>query len=216
MKKLAVLDLFSGIGGFSLGLDRAGGFETVAFCEIDKFCQKVLRKHWPDVPIYEDVGDIEYDGPVDVICGGYPCQPFSIAGKRRGEEDDRHLWPAMLALIKKHRPTWVIGENVAGHISMGLDSVLSDLEDIGYTARSFDISSDACGIPTMERHVWVVATTNSERLQGVSFKKVQNVYPLQGEFSGSYQREIIRWDVPEARVCGVGEGIPRRMDRLRS
>jgi DNA (cytosine-5)-methyltransferase 1 len=119
VSKLKVLDLFSGIGGFSLGLERTGGFETVAFCEIDPFCQKVLKKHWPDVPIYNDVRTLEHDGPVDVITGGFPCQPFSTAGKRKGADDDRHLWPAMLSLIEKQKPSWVIGENVAGFASMG-------------------------------------------------------------------------------------------------
>ena len=104
MNKLKVLDLFSGIGGFSLGLERTGGFETAAFCEIDPFCKKVLKKHWPDVPIYEDVRSLNYGGSIDVICGGFPCQPFSFPGKREGAEDDRHLWPAMFGLIKKHRP----------------------------------------------------------------------------------------------------------------
>ena len=93
MEKLKVLDLFSGIGGFSLGLERTGGFETVAFCEIEGFCQKVLNKHWPDVPIYEDVRNIDYDGTVDVICGGFPCQDISIAGKGAGIEGEKSgLW----------------------------------------------------------------------------------------------------------------------------
>lgn len=117
---LKVLDLFSGIGGFSLGLERTGGFETVAFCEIDPFCRKVLAKHWPGVPIYEDVKGLRHDGPIDVVCGGFPCQPFSHAGKRGGVDDDRYLWPAMLEVIEAHRPAWVIGENVAGLTSMGV------------------------------------------------------------------------------------------------
>ena len=156
-KKLKVLDLFSGIGGFSLGLERTGKFETVAFCEIDPFCQKVLNKHWPDVEVYEDVRSLEYRGPVDVICGGYPCQPFSVAGERKGADDDRHLWPAMFSLIQKHRPSWVIGENVAGHISMGLDDVLTDLEREGYTTRTFVVP--ACAVDAKHRRdrVWIVA-----------------------------------------------------------
>jgi DNA (cytosine-5)-methyltransferase 1 len=159
MEKLKVLDLFSGIGGFSLGLERTGGFETVAFCEIDPFCQKVLKKHWPDVPIYNDVRTLNYDGPVDVITGGYPCQPFSYAGNRKGEEDDRHLWPAMFGLIEKYKPDWVIGENVIGHITMGLDSVLDDLEGIGYAARTFVIPACAIGAPHRRDRTWVVANS---------------------------------------------------------
>jgi len=151
------LDLFSGIGGFSLGLERTGGFKTVAFCEIEPFCQKVLKKHWPDVPIYEDVRSLEHDGPVDLISGGYPCQPFSSAGKRKGTEDDRHLWPAMFDLVKKHRPRWIIGENVAGHISMGLDDVLADLESEDYGCRVFVIPACAVGAPHRRDRVWIVA-----------------------------------------------------------
>jgi len=135
---MKVLDLFSGIGGFSLGLERAG-METVAFCEIEEYPRRVLAKHWPDVPIYNDVRTLTKErldsdgiGPIDLICGGYPCQPFSTAGKRRGAEDDRHLWPEVNRLISEYRPSWFIGENVAGHISMGLDQVLSDLEGQDY------------------------------------------------------------------------------------
>jgi DNA (cytosine-5)-methyltransferase 1 len=156
MEKLKVLDLFSGIGGFSLGLERTGGFETVAFCEYDEKAQKVLKKHWPDVPIYKDVRTLEHDGTIDVISGGFPCQPFSVAGKQKGKDDDRHLWPAMFKLIQKHRPTWVIGENVAGLIALGLDSVLIDLESEGYTVRTFLIPAVAVNAPHRRDRVWIV------------------------------------------------------------
>lgn len=159
MKKLKILDLFSGIGGFSLGLEKTGGFETVAFCEIDPFCQKVLKKHWPDVPCYEDVRTMDAIGlgRIDLITGGYPCQPFSTAGNRKGDQDDRHLWPAMFDIIKCARPTWVIGENVAGHVSMGLDQVLSDLEGEGYACRPYIIP--ACAVDALHRRdrIWIVA-----------------------------------------------------------
>jgi DNA (cytosine-5)-methyltransferase 1 len=166
MEKLRVLDLFSGIGGFSLGLERTGGFETVAFCEIEEFPRKVLAKHWPDVPCLTDVRKItkgDVDGPIDVICGGYPCQPFSTAGKRAGEKDDRHLWPEVNRLLDVFRPSWFIGENVAGHISMGLDSVLSDLENTGYASRVFLIP--ACAVDAKHRRdrIWIVANSDSRR-----------------------------------------------------
>ena len=162
MEKLKVLDLFSGIGGFSLGLERTGGFETIGFCEIEKYPQRVLRKHWPDVPIYNDVRELDGSIDADVITGGYPCQPFSTAGKRRGEEDDRHLWPEMLRLIKAIRPRWVIAENVAGHISMGLDTVLSDLEAEAYTWWTFVIP--ACAVDAKHRRdrLWIIANLRSE------------------------------------------------------
>ncbi|MCP3653284.1 MAG: DNA cytosine methyltransferase [Herbaspirillum sp.] len=157
---MRVLDLFSGIGGFSLGLERTGGFETVAFCEYEPFPRAVLAKHWPDVPCFPDVRELkgsEIGGSVDVICGGYPCQPFSTAGKRRGKKDDRHLWPEFSRLVAELRPTWVIGENVAGHISMGLDDVLSDLEGQGYACRAFVIPACAVDAPHRRDRVWAVA-----------------------------------------------------------
>jgi DNA (cytosine-5)-methyltransferase 1 len=168
MKKLRVLDLFSGIGGFSLGLERTGGFETVAFCEIEEFPRKVLAKHWPDVPCFHDVRKLtraDIDGPVDVICGGYPCQPFSTAGRRLGQKDDRHLWPEFARIVEEFRPTWVIGENVAGHISMGLDDVLSDLEALGYAARPFVIP--ACAVNALHRRdrVWTIGHSDKNSFE---------------------------------------------------
>jgi len=154
-----VLDLFSGIGGFSLGLERAG-METIAFCEQDKFCQKVLAKHWPNVPIFDDVRLLDakqFRGTVDVVCGGFPCQPFSVAGKQKGKSDERHLWPEMLRIIRECQPAWVIGENVSGFVNMALDDCWADLEAEGYEVQPFIIP--ACGVEAHHRRdrVWIVA-----------------------------------------------------------
>ena len=171
MDKLNVLDLFSGIGGFSLGLEATGGFETKAFCELDKYCKSVLKKHWPHVKQYEDIKELNYerlkaDGllPIDIITGGYPCQPFSVAGRKKGEDDPRHLWPEYFRLVKELRPTWVIGENVSGHIKLGLDTVISDLESEDYAVRPFSISASSIGANHQREKPWIVA--NSRRPRG--------------------------------------------------
>jgi DNA (cytosine-5)-methyltransferase 1 len=161
-----VLDLFSGIGGFSLGLTRAG-FRTVAFCEIEEYPRSILRKHWPNVPIFDDVRKLhatDLPETVDVICGGFPCQPFSVAGQRKGKGDDRHLWPEMFRLVQEIRPTWVIGENVSGIVSMGLDQALSDLEGEGYTCRAFIIPACALNAPHRRDRVWIVAHATRQLL----------------------------------------------------
>lgn len=163
---MRVLDLFSGIGGFSLGLERAGGFKTVAFCEIDPYCRAVLRKHWPNVPQFDDIRKLtaaDIEEPIDLICGGYPCQPFSVAGNRLGAADDRHLWPEYFRLIQELRPTWVVGENVVGHIGMGLDGVLSDLEGAGYSVRTFVIPAVAVDAKHRRERTWVVAHSERKR-----------------------------------------------------
>ena len=162
---MQVLDLFSGIGGFSLGLKRAG-METVAFCEIDTFGRKILAKHWPGVPIHGDIHKLngfKYRESVAVVCGGFPCQPFSVAGNRLGAEDDRALWPEMLRVIREVQPTWVIGENVAGIIRMELDNVLFDLEDLGYACSAFVIP--ACAVDAKHRRdrVWILGHTECQR-----------------------------------------------------
>jgi DNA (cytosine-5)-methyltransferase 1 len=161
---MKMLDLFSGIGGFSLAASWAG-IETVAFCEKDGYCQKVLKKHWPLVPVVDDIFKLRGDefGPVDIVSGGFPCQPFSVAGKRKGKEDDRHLWTEMFRVIKTARPTWVLGENVAGIISMELDQVLSDLAGAGYATQAMVIP--ACGVDAPHRRdrVWIVAHSESNR-----------------------------------------------------
>ena len=159
---LKVLDLFSGIGGMSLGLEMTGGFETVAFCERDAYCKSILRQHWPTTPIYGDVKELHYDQPVDVICGGYPCQPFSQAGQRRGDQDDRHLWPEMARIIDETRPTWVLAENVAGHVSLGLDQVLSDLEARNYTWGAYIIPAVAVNAHHRRDRVWIIAHSDGK------------------------------------------------------
>ena len=158
------VDLFSGIGGFSLGLERAG-FKTVVFCEQDKFCQKVLNKHWPEIPIEPDIKTFDgkkYAGAF-ILTGGFPCQPFSCAGKRRGKEDERALWPEMFRVIQEVRPTWIIGENVAGFIGMGLDDSISDLEREGYSVQAFIIPACAVNAPHRRDRVWIVAHSTSGR-----------------------------------------------------
>jgi len=160
-----VLDLFSGIGGFSLGLHRAG-FKTLAFCESDPFCKKILRKNFPGIKIHNDIRELdgnEYKG-IDVITGGYPCQPFSNAGNRNGHKDDRHLWPEMFRVVKQARPAWVIAENVTGHVTMGLDSVFLDLESEGYTARALVIPACAIDAPHRRDRVWIIANAKRPRV----------------------------------------------------
>lgn len=162
------LDLFSGIGGFALAAQWAG-METVAFCEIDKFCHKVLNKNFPGIPIHNDIRTFsgeDYAG-IDIITGGYPCQPFSTAGKRKGEDDPRHLWPEIFRVIKQARPTWVVCENVAGHISMGLDKVLSDMEGINYTGQPIIIPACAKDAPHERKRVWIVFHADSVNAAGI-------------------------------------------------
>ena len=160
---MKVLDLFSGIGGFSLGLERAG-MSTVAMCEKDPYCRKILAKHWPDLTIHEDIRNLDgkrYRNSIDLVCGGFPCQPFSVAGKRKGTNDDRHLWPEMLRVIKESRPRWVIGENVFGFINMALDDVQADLEREHYEVRKFVLPAVAVDAKHRRDRIILIAYSNS-------------------------------------------------------
>ena len=169
---LKVLDLFSGIGGFSLGLERAG-METVAFCEIDKKARLVLNKHWPDVPVFDDVSTLTRETldargiSVDVICGGFPCQDISLAGKGAGLEGDRSgLWFQFHRLIKEIRPRYAIIENVSALRSRGLDQVLRSLAEIGYDAEWHCIPASAVGAPHRRDRIWIVAYPNQQHGRG--------------------------------------------------
>jgi len=156
------LDLFSGVAGFALAARWVWGkaHRILAFVEIDPFCQKVLAKNFPGVPIYGDIRAFkatEFMGKVDLLTGGWPCQPFSRAGKRRGKADDRYLWPEMFRVIKECRPRWVVGENVTGIINLALDDVLADLESAGYEAWTVVIPACAVNAPHRRDRVWIVA-----------------------------------------------------------
>lgn len=259
---LTHIDLFSGIGGFALASSWAG-FETIVFCEKDKFCHKILNKHWPDVPIIEDIH--EFDGKqfsgATLLTGGVPCQPASTAGKRRGTEDDRWLWPETFRIIREAKPTWTILENVRGLLAleqgMVFDNLLYEVEALGYETRSFVIP--ACGVnaPHKRERVWVVAHARHIWLQERGFdvnandsfnqqgrvcgddiqieqsstrKTMANsdIKGLQGHWQhGECSRELPfgagrpkadtrpNWEF-EPNVGRVANGVPNRVDRLRS
>lgn len=181
MKELTHLSLFTGIGGLDLAAEWAG-FRTVAQCEWADYPTKVLEKHWPEVPRWRDIrtltGESFYDQTgrrtVDIISGGFPCQPFSVAGKQRGKEDDRFLWPEMVRVIKELRPTWVIGENVAGIVNLALDDVLSDLEAEGYATRTFLIPACGVGAPHRRYRTAIVAHTSIEGVGRLSVQSGQS------------------------------------------
>ena len=219
------LDLFSGIGGFALAAKWAG-IETVAFCEIDDFACKVLNKNFPDVPVHRDIRELDgslYAG-IDLITGGYPCQPFSTAGKRKGADDPRHLWPEMFRVIRQARPTWAVCENVEGHITNGLDSVCDDLEEEGYEVRAVVIPACAVESPHIRNRVWIIAHTISnggERIMGGGGQTQTSDAGARGQPDG----QPVQTDARSAkngwrngwgsapRVCRVDDGIPDRVDR---
>ena len=227
--KLKILDLFSGLGGFSLGLERIGHFETVAFCDNDKYSNLVLQKHWKGVKIYNDVKEITKEKLIadgiqfpDVITGGFPCQPFSVAGKQAGTDDDRHLWPVMFRIIQELTPRWVIGENVKGltNIQDGVvfETVCSNLEGEGYEVRTFNIPAAGVGAPHRRERLWIVAhrkesmvNTDDVRLKqhnetkeepswwrtSTTFEPTSNVVDT---ISNDKGREISRSDEEEKRI----------------
>ena len=237
---MKVLDLFSGIGGFSLGLERAG-MTTVAFCEIDKKAQQVLRKHWPNVPIFEDVCTLtkelldERGITIDVICGGFPCQDISLAGKGAGIEGERSgLWTEYARIISELRPKFVIVENVSALLSRGLDRVLGDLAEIGYDAEWHCISASAVGAPHRRDRVWIIAYPEAKSQR----REREEIYDepcwVRPEISYTMREGLERqrtlssrigselsdtrnnsWWATEPNVGRVAHGVSGRVDRLK-
>ena len=156
------LDLFSGIGGFSLALEKVG-FKTIGFCEVDPYCRLLLQKHWKGVTIHHDIKKLEAKDikePIDILTGGFPCQPYSVAGKQKGTDDNRYLWPDMFRVIKEIKPTFIIAENVRGIINiqdgMVFETVCSDLESEGFEIQPFIIPAAGVGAPHKRERVWIV------------------------------------------------------------
>jgi DNA (cytosine-5)-methyltransferase 1 len=222
---IPLLDLFSGIGGFSLGLERTGGFKTVAFCEINSKSQRVLGKHWPDVPIYNDIKELtleklQSDGvPLPrAICGGFPCQDISnanreaegIVGERSG------LWSEMFRLIRDVRPTWAVVENVSALRAKGLALVLQNLSEIGYDTEWHCIPASAVGAPHQRDRVWVLAHANQQRLEGRFRKVLQECSrELPVRTGGPREGRLSDFWLSEPNVGRVANGVPRRVDRLK-
>lgn len=225
---MKALSLFSGIGGIDLACEWAG-IETVAFCEREPFCQMVLKKHWPNVPIYDDVTTLtterlEQDGigTIDLVTGGYPCQPESLIGKGESEADERFLWPYMFRCVSDLRPSWVIGENVVGHVTRGMQTVCRDLESIGYKVQPFVIPAAAVGAPHERYRVFVVAHSGSKPKPQANqtIGTIRSRRNTRNHTSRRIGPDLSRayWETHQPPVCGVDDGLSQRFykDRMKA
>lgn len=216
---LRVLDLFSGIGGFSYGFELAGDFRTVAFCEREPKLRELLAERWPGVPVHDDVTKLDgrqYRG-VNVLCGGFPCQPVSVAGKRLGAEDDRWLWPDMLRVVEESGPDWVVGENVAALDGLGLDEAIDGLEAAGYeVAPPLEIPAYAVGADHERFRVWIIAHAQRHRIQGGAPDGPEGARQPRAEQLPGLLFPRIGDAVSAARVWRASHGIPTRMDVRRN
>lgn len=211
--------LFSGIGGFDLAAEWMG-WETVLQCEIDPFCQKVLRKHFPSSILYEDIRKLNgkrHRGEIDILTGGFPCQPFSTAGKRRGSEDDRFLWPEMLRIIREIQPRFIVGENVSGLSSidggMVLEQIYTDLEDAGYEVAP-PLTIPACAVGAWHRRdrVWIVAHLNKDSEPAVTqHAKIQRKLDPSSDTNHNRKRNKRRWEKTISELRGVQRGEDQRI-----
>jgi len=221
MTALTVGSLFSGIGGLDLGLERAG-MRVIWQSEIDPYASRVLKKHWPEVPNHGDIKKINWADvePTDVICGGYPCQPFSLAGKRNGQDDPRHLWPWVKESLRVLRPRYAILENVRGHLSLGGTTVIRELADIGYNAEWRLISAASVGAVHRRERLIIVAYPNGGELDSkyvngtntTPFREIPPIFPISGRSSN--KGPFSNW-ISEPELGRVANGIPARVDRLR-
>lgn len=228
--------LFSGIGGIDLGLERAG-MQCVWKSEIEPYACRVLAKHWPAIPNLGDIREINWTtvGTVDVVAGGYPCQPFSYAGRRAGADDERHLWPMFAECLRVVRPRYAMLENVSGHLSLGFGDVQADLAALGYDTQWDCIPAAAVGAPHLRDRVFVIATrrdgmdsdSNSEsngtfNVAAQSWSspmadtgRVTAQVPASRRQSTVAQPEWRAWWQVEPGVGRVVDGVSHRVDRLR-
>jgi DNA (cytosine-5)-methyltransferase 1 len=205
------LDMCSGIGGWALAF-RELGINTVAFCEIDKYPQQVLQKNFPNIPIFNDLKELTYEDikettgvdDIDLITCSYPCQPFSVAGKQKGEEDPRHLWPDTFRIVQECKPTWFVGENVSGHIKLGLDTVLEDLASEGYDTRTFIIPASSVGAWHKRERLWIIGY--SEHNGSLATKKSRKQGQNQAEQSQRASRPRNHENVSDTESLRSGRG----------
>jgi len=217
--------LFAGIGGVDLGLERAG-MGCAWQVEIDDFCQKVLTKHWPDVPKYRDIRDVGKENleTVDLVCGGFPCQPVSVAGQRKGDKDERWLWDEFYRVISEIKPTWILVENVPGLLSAGdgrlFGGILRDLAAGGYDAEWESISAASVGAPHIRERVFIFANNKGLRCRGVNGGVDDG--PPKGKIDSSYNsigfegKGLSSWWENKPNVGRVVYGVPVKLDRLKS
>lgn len=200
-----VIDLFSGIGGFSLGLERAGGFETVAFCEIDPFCRRVLAKHWPEVPCFDDVTKVEFElGSADIIVGGFPCQDVSVAGKRAGLAGARSgLYRELVRALRVVRPEHAMLENVAALLNDGMGTVLGDLAESGFDAEWDCVPAESLGAPHERDRVYIVAHAADADCERCREARQLRYRPEQMPAGGAAPS---RGTAPDATCLGCGQG----------
>ena len=223
---LTHLSLFSGIGGNDLAAEWAG-FETVGQCEWADYPIKILEKHWPDVPRWRDIRTLTNESSyektglrtVDIISGGFPCQPFSVAGKQKGKDDDRYLWPEMLRVVRELKPRWVIAENVPGILRIAGRTVCENLESEGYAVTVFDFEAAAVGAPHRRERVFFVANSDNTGLQRRKCSELRECsgkrLAWQGNSFFSIKTFGNNWWSTEPNVGGVVNGIPSRVDRLK-
>ena len=228
MKKLTVGSLFAGIGGFDLGLERTGGFQVKWQVEIDPYCLKVLEKHWPHVKRYTDIKAVQWEAvePVDLICGGFPCQPVSVAGKRKGTSDERWLWPEFVRCLGVLRPRYVLVENVPGLLTANdgraFADLLRDMAASGYDAEWDCIPAAAVGAPHRRDRLWLVAYAESSQdvsdtdyAASTRQRKDSRQVFIKPESTGFNGGSSEGWWTTEPNVGRVADGIPHRVDRLK-
>lgn len=234
---MRALELFAGIGGIALA-EQMAGIEIAGLCEYADYPRQVLKKHWPDVPLFKDVKKLDRKeltnaginpDSIDLVSGGFPCQPFSSAGKRQGTADDRDLWPEMFRIIQQLWPTWVVGENVANFAHMELDRTLDDLEGLGYQTRAFVFPAEAIGALHRRQRTFIVAHATGKRQSGVEVHQKSRGRQLhhQSDHNKAWHQTWTKQErvllagreAIENRVSGIhriDDGFPEQLDRLKA